>query len=147
MKVTISPTSVKIPPFGGTLGETLDSFLRRFDRAARWAVDPLHPNNAKVARQKELEMPLMLQDNLIGKAPEESEAFRETAYVSAQAFKKALKKAFPRSETAVSKADQRRAKALRYYETLSIGDPETGEWDCGVARRYLSHKPLRSLDR
>jgi len=46
-----------------------------------------------------------------------------------QAFKGALRQAFPQSETVVaSKEDQRKVKALRFYETLSIIDqkPEIG---------------------
>jgi len=35
-----SPTWVKIQPFGGRLGENLDSFLRRFARAVGCAVFP-----------------------------------------------------------------------------------------------------------
>jgi len=47
-----------------------------------------------------------------------------------QAFKDALRQAFPQSETvAASKEDQRKVKALRFYQTLSISDPETGDRD------------------
>jgi len=75
-------------------------------------------------------MALMIQDNLIGKALEESDAFPEAAYESVQAFKDALRQAFPQSETVVaSKEDQRNVKALRFYEALFIIDPETGDRD------------------
>jgi hypothetical protein len=40
METMLSPTWVKVQPFGGTTGENLDSFLRRFDRAVRCAVFP-----------------------------------------------------------------------------------------------------------
>jgi len=75
-------------------------------------------------------MAFMIQDNLIGKALEELGAFPEAAYESVQAFKDALRQAFPQSEVVVaSKEDQRKVKALRFYETLSIIDPVTGDRD------------------
>ena len=125
-----TPTSLRIPPFGGTPGENLNSFLRRFDRAVRWAVFPRYPAGEEGEMQKEMDMGLMIQDNLIGKALEESDAFPEAAYESVQAFKDALRQAFPQSEAVVtSKEDQRKVKALRFYETLSIIGPETGDRD------------------
>jgi len=77
-----------------------------------------------------MDMALMIQDNLIGKALEESDTLPEAAYEFVPAFKDALRQAFPQSETVVaSKEDQRKVKALRFYETLSIIDPETGDRD------------------
>jgi len=40
---TTTPTSLRIPPFGGTPVENLSSFFRRFDRAVRWVVHPRYP--------------------------------------------------------------------------------------------------------
>ena len=125
-----SPTSLRIPPFGGTPGENLSSFFKMFHRAVRWVVYPRYPAGEEGRRQKEMDMALVIQDNFIGKALEESDAFPEAAYESVQAFKEALRQAFPQSETvAASKEDQRKVKALRFYETLSIIDPETGDRD------------------
>jgi hypothetical protein len=72
-------------------------------------------------------MACMIQNSLVGKVPEESDAFPEAAYESVKAFKDALRQAFPQSETVVtSKEEQRKVKALSFYETLYIIDPETG---------------------
>jgi len=68
-----SPTSLRIPPFGGTPGENLSSFFRRFDRAVQWVVYPRYPAGEEGRSQKEMDMALMIQDNLIGKALEESD--------------------------------------------------------------------------
>ena len=46
-----TPTSLKIPPFGGTPGENLNGFFRRFDRAVRWAVYPQYPTGEEGERQ------------------------------------------------------------------------------------------------
>jgi hypothetical protein len=75
-------------------------------------------------------MVLMIPDNLVGKALEVSDAFAEAAYDSVQAFKDALRQAFPQLETVVaSMEDLRKVKELRFYQTLSIIDPETGGRD------------------
>jgi len=63
-----TPTSLRIPQFGSTPGENLSSFFRRFDRAIRWVVYPRYPAGEEGRRQKEMDMALMIQDNLIGKA-------------------------------------------------------------------------------
>jgi hypothetical protein len=74
-----------------------------------------------------MDMAWMIQNSLVGKVPEESDAFPEAAYESVEAFKDALRQAFPQSETVVtSKEEQRKVKALSFYETLYIIDPETG---------------------
>ena len=130
-----SPTSLRIPPFGGTPGENLSSFFRRFDRAVRWVVYPRYPAGEEGRRQKEMDMALMIQDNLIGKALEESDAFPEAAYESLQAFKEALRQAFPQSETvAASKEDQRKVKAVFYIVQSVRPVPRTG-LDCILAVR------------
>ena len=41
--VMTTPTSLRIPPFGGTPGENLNGSFRRFDRAVRWVVYPRYP--------------------------------------------------------------------------------------------------------
>jgi hypothetical protein len=124
------PTPLRIPPFGGAPGENLRNFFRRFDQAVRWVVYPPYPPGEEGKKQKEMDMAWMIQNNLVGKAREESDAFPEAAYKSVEAFKDALIQAFPQSETVVaSKEEQRKFKALRYYETLSIIDPETGDRD------------------
>jgi len=62
-----TPTSLKILPFGGTPDENLSSFFRWFDRVVRWVVYPHYPTGEEGRRQKEMDMALMIQDNLIGK--------------------------------------------------------------------------------
>jgi hypothetical protein len=64
METLLSCTSMRIRPPGGTQGENLESFLRRFDSTVRGAVYPLYPDNEKGARQKEMDMALMIQGNL-----------------------------------------------------------------------------------
>ena len=126
----ITHTSLRIPPFGGTQDENLSNFFRRFDRAVRWVVYARYPASAEGMRQKEMDMALMIQDNLVGKALEESVIFPEAAYESVQAFKDALRQAFPQPETVMaSEEDQWKVKALRLYKTLFIIDPETGDSD------------------
>ena len=126
------PTSLRTPPFGGTPGENLSSFFRRFDRAVRWVVHPRYSAGEEGRRQKEMDMALMIQDNLIGKALEESDTFPEAAYESA-GFQ-------GRSETGVPTIGNGgvKAKALSFYETLSIIDPETGDRDPPRAIRPAS---------
>jgi len=86
-----TPTSLMILPFGGTPDENLSSFFRWFDKAVRWVVYPHYPAGVEGRRQKEMDMALMIQDNLIGKALEELDAFPEAANESVQAFKDALR--------------------------------------------------------
>jgi hypothetical protein len=125
-----TPTPLRIPPFGGAPGENLRNFFRRFDQAVRWVVYPPYPPGEEGKKQKEMDMAGMIQNSLVGKALEESDTFLEAAYESVEAFKEAPRQAFPQSETVVaSKEDQRKVKALRFYETQSIIDPETGDRD------------------
>lgn len=72
----VEPHLREDPRFGGSLGEHLDSYLWKFDLAARWAVHPLYPNNAEGAVQKERDIALMLQDYLIGKVPRNRKPLR-----------------------------------------------------------------------
>jgi hypothetical protein len=70
----------------------------------------------------------IIQDNLVGKALKVSDTFPDAAHESIQAFKDALRQAFPQSGTVVaSLKNQRKVKALRFYDTLSMTDPETGQ--------------------
>jgi len=89
-----SSTSLKIPPFGGTPGENLNSFFRRFDRAVRRVVYPPYPAGEEGERLNEMGMTLMMQDNLVGKSLEKSDAFPNAAYKSVQVFEDALRQAF-----------------------------------------------------
>jgi len=88
-------TSLKIPPFGGTPGENLNSFFRRFDRVVRRVVYPPYPAGEEGERLNEMDMALMMQDNLVGRSLEKSDAFLNAAYVSIQVFENALRQAFP----------------------------------------------------
>ena len=71
----------------GTPGENLSSFFRRFDREVRWVIYPRYPTCDKGERQKETDMAMVIQENLVGKALEESDAFPEAAFESVQASK------------------------------------------------------------
>jgi len=147
--VMTTPTSLRIPPFVGTRGDNLNSFFTRFGGAVRWVVYPRYPTSEEGRRQKEMDMALMIQDNLIGKALEESDTFPEAVYESVQAFKDALRQAFPQPETVVaSKEDYGNAKVLCFYETFSIIDPETGDRDpqsCTSSGRDGSDSTSRTL--
>jgi hypothetical protein len=74
-----TPTPLSIPPSGGAPGENLRNFFRSFDQAVRWVVYPPHPPGEEGKKQKEMDMAWMIQNNLVGKALEESDAFPETA--------------------------------------------------------------------
>jgi hypothetical protein len=123
--VMSTPTLVKVQPFGGNTGESLESFFRRFDWAARWAAYPQYPAGEEGVLLKEMDTVMMMQHNLTGRAFAESETFSTATFASVTAFKEALERAFPRSGMVVPKEDQRKVKALRYYETLSVIDPKT----------------------
>jgi hypothetical protein len=120
-----TPTLVEVQPFRGNAGESLESFFRRFDWPVRWSAYPQYPAGEEGVLLKEMDTVMMMQHNLTGRAF----ANRRRSFVSVTAFKGALEQAFPRSGMAVPKGDQRKVKALRYYETLSVIDPRTGKWD------------------
>jgi hypothetical protein len=93
-------------------------------------VYPPYPPGEEGKKQKEVDMAGMLLNSLVGKALKEVDAFPEVAYESVEGFKDALRQAFPQSDTVVaSKEEQRKVKAMRFYETLSIIDPETADRD------------------